>query len=233
MTASERVLEWIEAYIEKKQLGVGDGLPGEYNIMEETGAGRSSVREALTALKVLGIIRTRPKGGIQIIRDPVMLEFRHYFAHQYEDSALYGELMEFRAVMEWGLGSLAMVRIKDSTIQSLRQLLREVEEQDADEEDIIHAEIEFHRILTAGCGNRLAELFVHLYEPVFCSRSQSTAEALTHRPDYVKQWSAEHKVILDALETRDWVRFSKALKDHTQGYMRLPEAGDESGEVHC
>ena len=232
MTASERVLEWIEAYIAKKHLGVGDGLPSEYDIMAKTGAGRSSVREALSALKVLGIIRTRPKGGIQIIRDPVMLEFRHYFAHQYEDATLYEELMEFRAVMERGLGSLAMIRIKDSTIQSLRQLLQEVEEQDAEEEDIIHAEIKFHRILTAGCGNRLAELFVHLYEPVFCSRSQATSEALTHRSDYVKQWSAEHKVILDALETRDWARFSKALKDHTQVYMRLPQAEDER-EVHC
>ena len=230
MTASERVLKWIEAYIEKTRRGIGDGLPGEYEIMKETGVGRSSVREALTALKVLGIIRTRPKGGIQIVRDPVMLEFRHYFAHQYEDATLYEELMEFRAVMEWGLGSLAMVRIKDSTVQSLRRLLKEVEEQDADEEDIIHAEIKFHRILTTGCGNRLAELFVHLYEPVFCSRGQATAEALV-QPNYVKQWSAEHKAILDALETRDWERFSKALKDHTQGYMRLPE-GEDEGETH-
>ena len=231
MRASERVLEWLEAYIEKNRLGIGDGLPGEYDIMAKTGAGRSSVREALSALKVLGIIKTRPKGGIRIIRDPVMLEFRHYFADRYEDTARYEDVLEFRAAMDWGLGSLVMARIKDSTIKSLRRLLQEVEEQDADEEDIIHAEIKFHRILTTGCGNRLAELFVHLYEPFFCSRSQAATEAFARHPDYVKQWGVEHKGILDALESRDWARFSKALKDHTCGHMYLPVAADE-GEAH-
>lgn len=223
MTASERVLQWIEAYIEEKRLGVGDGLPGEYDIMMETGMGRSSVREALTALKVLGIIQSRRKGGIRIIRDPVMLELRHYFADQYDDTARYEDVLEFRAAMDWGMGPLAMVRIKDSTIQSLRQLLQEVEGRAVDAEDITRAEIEFHRVLTAGCGNRLAGIFVHLYEPLFHARSPGIADAFSRLPDYVKQWSAKHKNILDALEARDWARFSKALKAHTLGYMPWPE----------
>ncbi len=223
MTASERVLQWIEAYIEKKRLGVGDSLPGEYDIMEQTGMGRSSVREALTALKVLGIIQSRRKGGIRIIRDPVMLELRHYFADQYDDTARYKDVLEFRATMDWGLGPLAMVRIKDSTIQSLRQLLREVEEQAVDAEDITRAEIEFHRILTAGCGNRLAGVFVHLYEPIFHARSPGITDGFSRFPDYVELWSAKHRSLLDALESRDWTRFSKALKNHTLGYMPWPE----------
>ena len=82
MTASEQVLEWIEAYIRENRLGVGDALPREYDIMEKTGTGRGSVREALTTLKVLGIIQSKRKGGIRIIRDPVMLGLRHYFAKQ-------------------------------------------------------------------------------------------------------------------------------------------------------
>jgi len=223
MTASEQVLQWIEAYIARKRLGVGDGLPGEHDIMQETGMGRSSVREALTALKVLGIIQSRRKGGIRIIRDPVMLELRHYFADRYDDTARYEDVLEFRSTMDWGLGPLAMVRVKDSTIQSLRQLLQEVEEQAVGAEDITRAEIEFHRVLTVGCGNRLAGIFVHLYEPIFHSRSPGIADAFSRSPDFVKQWIAKHMTILDALESRDWARFSKELKDHTLGYMPWPE----------
>lgn len=223
MTAPERVLQWIEAYIEKKGLGVGDGLPGEYVIMMKTGMGRSSVREALTALKVLGIIQSRRRGGIRIIRDPVMLELRHYFADRYEDPDRYEDVLEFRAAMDWGLGPLAMVRIKESTIQSLRQVLQEVEAQAVDAEDVTRAEIEFHRILTVGCGNRLAGFFVHFYEPIFHARSPGIADAFSQSPDFVKQWSTKHKNILDALESRDWARFSKALKNHTLGYMPWPE----------
>jgi len=227
MTASERVLEWIEAYIEKNRLGIGDALPGEYDIMQKTGMGRSSVREALTALKVLGIIQSKRKGGIRIIRDPVMLELRHFFAKQYEDPELYEDVLEFRAAMDWGLGPLAMVRVKDSTIQSLRRLLQELEEQTVEAEDITRAEIEFHRILTVGCGNRLAGVFVHLYEPIFHSRSPGIAEAFSQSPDFVKQWVAKHQMILDALESRNWTLFSKALKEHTHGYMPWPEEEHE------
>ena len=225
MTASEQVLQWIEAYIAKKHLGVGDGLPGEYDIMEQTGMGRSSVREALTALKVLGIIQSRRKGGIRIIRDPVMLELRHYFSDQYDDTARYRDVLEFRAAMDWGLGPLAMVRIKDSTIQSLRQLLQETEERAVDAEDITRAEIEFHRVLTAGCGNRLAGVFVHLYEPIFHARTPVTADGFVHSSDFVKRWVEKHMTILDALESRDWAQFSNALKNHTLGYMPWPEEG--------
>ncbi|MFW5856510.1 MAG: FadR/GntR family transcriptional regulator, partial [Planctomycetota bacterium] len=75
-TAAGRVLAWIEARIDTDGLGVGDGLPREQEIAEAVGVGRSSVREALTTLKVLGIIEQRRKGGIRIVRDPVLLGLR-------------------------------------------------------------------------------------------------------------------------------------------------------------
>ena len=231
MRASERVLEWLEAYIKENRLGVGDALPGEHDLVEKTGAGRSSVREALSALKVLGIIQSKWKDGTRIIRDPVMLELRHYFADQYEDSSQYEDVLEFRAAMDWGFGSLALARVKDSTIHSLRQLLQEVEEQAVDAEDIALAEIGFHQILTVGCENRLAGIFVHLYEPIFRARSPVPTDDFSHSPDYIKQWVAEHKIILDALEARDSSRFLKAMKAHTHIYMRWPKGKEPAQDV--
>lgn len=219
-SASEQVLEWIEEYIEKNRLGVGDPLPGEHDLVAATGSGRSSVREALTALKVLGIIQSRKKGGITIIRDPVMLGLRHYFANQYEDTALYLEVLEFRAAMEWGLGPLTLSRIKKPTLQALRSLLKSVKPDAADAEGITQAEIEFHRILTSGCGNRLAALFVHLYEPIFRARCPVTAKGFIEKSDFAAEWLEEHTALVDALETGDTARFLKLLRKYTHGYMR-------------
>jgi len=220
MSASEQVLEWIEGYIEENRLGVGDSLPGEHDLVAATGMGRSSVREALTALKVLGIIQSRRKGGITIIRDPVMLGLRHYFADQYDDKNQYKDVLEFRAAMEWGLGPLTLSRMKKSTIQALRSLLKSVKPEAADAEEITHAEIEFHRILTAGCGNRLAGLFVHLYEPIFRARCPETTKGFIERSDFAAEWLKEHTALVDALESGNDDLFLTLLRKHTHGYMR-------------
>ena len=218
MTASEQVLQWIEAYIEDNRLRVGDALPREHDIMAETGMGRSSVREALTALKVLGIIQSRRKGGITIIRDPVMLEMRHYFSDKYDESSRYEEVLEFRAAMEWGLGPLMLSCVKKPTILALRDVLKTIEQKPGNADEITSAEIKFHRILTAGCGNRLAGLFVHLYDPIFRARSPAISES-AKRPGYAREWLAQHKALVDSLEAGDDALFLAYLQKHTHAYM--------------
>lgn len=57
------VLEQIRIFIHKNQLKAGDKLPSERELAETLGTGRSSVREALRALELLGIIETRHGEG--------------------------------------------------------------------------------------------------------------------------------------------------------------------------
>lgn len=220
MTVAEQVLNWIENYIEENRLGVGDALPGELDMVAETGFSRASVREALTALKVLGIIQTRRKGGIRIIRNPVTLGLRHYFADQYEDTGRYKDMMEFRAVMEWGLGPLALQRINKTTIKKLRRLVEGIEKkpEDVTVEDIIRAETEFHKTLTDGCKNKLAGLFVHIYEPVF--RSWWADNPVTPT-EHKKDWVERHGSMVDALDAGDDVYFTQLLRNHTFQYLGI------------
>ncbi len=220
-SAAEQALQWIEEHIAERQLTVGDALPAELEIAAATGVGRSSVREALTALKVLGIIQSKRKGGIRIVRDPVLLELRHYFDNDLDAAGRYADAMEFRAALEWGLGPLALARIKKKTIRQLRRLLREVAAQPSETVDVMASEIRFHWILTAGCGNRLAALFAHLYGPIFqdCREARPRPRSAVE----ITAWLEQHGEIVDALEAGDEQTFLKALKRHTHVYMRWPE----------
>ncbi|MFA5687983.1 MAG: FCD domain-containing protein [Kiritimatiellales bacterium] len=218
MKAADQVLNWIETYIEENHLGEGDSLPSEHTIMAESGAGRSSVRETLSALKILGIIQSRQKSGIRIIRNPITLGFRHYFSDQYDDPEQYDDMVEFRMAMEWGLGTLIFKHINAPTIKALQSLVQEVEMlSNATLEDITLAEIEFHRILITGCGNRLAGLFVHVYEPIF--RNWWTVKNFEQVDDYGKAWVQQHKGIVDALIQKNEKLFLKLLKKHTRPYL--------------
>src|SRR6478736_2937295 len=68
------VLEHIERDLLDARLGPGDRLPSERDLASELGVGRSSVREALRVLEVMGLIRTAtgsgPQSGAIVIATP-------------------------------------------------------------------------------------------------------------------------------------------------------------------
>ena len=57
------VLEELRAYIKDNHLLPGDKLPSERELADKLQAGRSSIREALRALELLGLIETRRGEG--------------------------------------------------------------------------------------------------------------------------------------------------------------------------
>lgn len=222
-SVASRVLLWLQGHIRKKKLGVGDALPSELDIADQVGVGRSSVREALSALKVLGIIESQRKGGIRIVRDPVLLELRSYFSSTFETKRQYKDALEFRAALEWGLGPLMLDRANPRTIQALRSEIKKVVDGATDWATIYTAEVCFHTALTASCGNRLATLFAHLYGPLFAVESKRGPT-----PADVQSWVEEHEVMVDTLEAGDEHRFLEALRSHTHGYMRFRANGEQA-----
>lgn len=59
----EGILLQLHEIIQEQNLRPGDKLPSERELSEQLGAGRSSVREALRALELLGLIETRRGEG--------------------------------------------------------------------------------------------------------------------------------------------------------------------------
>ncbi|MDY0405348.1 GntR family transcriptional regulator [Virgibacillus sp. 179-BFC.A HS] len=59
----QAVLKEIRTYIEEHHLQPGDKLPSERELAEKLDAGRSSIREALRAMELLGLIETRRGEG--------------------------------------------------------------------------------------------------------------------------------------------------------------------------
>ena len=214
--APARVLAWIERHIRANRLGEGDPLPGELAIAQATAAGRTTVREALVALKALGLIQSRRKGGIRIVRDPVLLELSPYFTQAITEPARRDEIMEFRAALEWGLVPLVLANAAESTIRALRSIIRDVAAAPPGRAELNVADARFHIAMTAGCGNRLATLLAHLYGPVF---RYHDGEAYT--PADIDGWVCEHESVVAALAARDEARFVEVMKRHMFPYMRL------------
>ena len=215
VTSTERVLEWIQHYIEERNLTPGASLPKELEIAQSVGVARSSVREALTALKALGIITSRKKGGIRIVREPVLLGMREYLTVKYNSKACFFDAMEFRAVLESGLAELIFRQISKKEVATLRKILDDLSAATGSAE-VWDAEKRFHTILTSASRNKLAQLLCALYQPVF-----DTIQDVENKPYTAQDWVQEHTPFVEALEKNDRDGFMAVVRNHTLPYVRL------------
>ncbi|MFW6149268.1 MAG: FadR/GntR family transcriptional regulator, partial [Atribacterota bacterium] len=114
-----KIVEQIRGLIKEGKLKPGDKLPPEQTLAEQFGTSRPSVREALSALEILGIIDSRGVRGNYIKNtdsSPSMYE-QTITELQEEESPF--ELLEARKSIEVEIASLAARKAKDSDIKAL------------------------------------------------------------------------------------------------------------------
>ena len=64
---SDQIIEDLVDRIARGELKAGDKLPPEPQLMEQYDVGRSSIREAVGALEILGLLSVRPGQGTRIV----------------------------------------------------------------------------------------------------------------------------------------------------------------------
>lgn len=94
------ILRQIRKIITDKQLSYGDKIPSERELAENLKVGRSSVREALRALELLGMIETRRGEGTYLkdFREHNLIELLGTFI--LEDSKAITDILEMNALLE-------------------------------------------------------------------------------------------------------------------------------------
>jgi GntR family transcriptional regulator, transcriptional repressor for pyruvate dehydrogenase complex len=101
-------------------LKTGDKLPSERELSEHLKVGRSSVREALRALELLGIIETRRGEGtfIRDFRGHQLVQLLSTFILQ--DEKAKRDVLETKILIEMDCLRLALHRIENKSIKTLR-----------------------------------------------------------------------------------------------------------------
>ena len=113
------ILNQIRKMIEIDGLKTGDKIPSERELSERLNVGRSSVREALRAIELLGIIETRRGEGtfIKEIGEHQLIDLLATFLLQ--DSKAKQDLVETKFWIEQMTLKIAFYRLTDSEIQQL------------------------------------------------------------------------------------------------------------------
>jgi len=150
----EQVIDQIRNMIDKGTLKKGDRLPSERKLVEQLQVSRASIREALRALEVIGLIECRQGEGSYIkasfqdnLFEPLSIMFMLEGSNQ-------EEIWELRKILEVEAAGLAAKRI---TLEQLKELKELTQSFINSENEDINAEIdkEFHYKIAECSGNIL------------------------------------------------------------------------------
>ena len=156
----------VELLLERK-LSVGDVIPKEIELAEALGVSRTVIREALTRLKMMGLIESKKKKG-SVITSPDLFGMMSKSMNPYIlDQETLKEIFEIRLVLEIGMADLLFHRITAEDIQELKKIV--ANEPPATQYHLfnIDHEVAFHGKLYEITNNKTLKKFQKMLLPVF------------------------------------------------------------------
>jgi DNA-binding FadR family transcriptional regulator len=199
----ERVAERLAADIRSGAFAPGERLPSERELARRLEVGRASVREAIAALQVQGVIDTRPGSGSFVAPDAA----ERMPAAELPHDASPSDVLEARALLEPAVARLAAERGRpDATAE---RLLDEMERA-ADPDDPAaragwnESDRLFHRQIAAMTGNPvLAGIADHVASLMDQPLWQRLRDDSIATPGRTTLHLAEHRMIYEAIAEGD------------------------------
>jgi len=215
----EEIVSQVRASIANGELQPGDRLPSERELAERFQVSRASIREALTALQVLGLLeRSRNGGGLSARGNHVWFTIAPLSSYLATRSHLV-EQIEVRRMIEPEMGRLAAERATDEDIARMEACLGEMAEDIAGGGIGSDADAAFHSAIAESTSN---ELLVQLIEVVGAAIREH--RELFQTAAGARQSLEEHRRILEAIRGRDGEAAYQSTREHIDSVRRLLEA---------
>jgi GntR family transcriptional repressor for pyruvate dehydrogenase complex len=189
---------------------VGERLPAERELATQFDVSRPTVREALIALEVQGLVEIRLGSGAYVRARSSSQQKPGFDVTAFEHT-------EARMLIEGEVAALAATQINSEEIQELERLLHAIEiDQPSRREE---ADRQFH-LAIARASRNLA--LVHAVESLWATRQSSPACALLlekARSADVKPVIEERRAIVEALRAQDPIAARTAMRNHLNAVL--------------
>lgn len=204
-----KVAEQLSKLVHDGTIKPGERFPAERDLAEKLGVSRPTIREAMIALELSGIIEIRTGSGIYVTKKKPTL-----------DSADKGvgpfEILEIRYILESEACALAATRITDEQIAQLKEVLREMEEEEKQEDASEKADWKFHTIIAEAAQNSAIYSVVNWLWELRNQSALSTAFLERIRKEGIHPSINDHRRIVEALEKRNPEKARMAMKVHIE-----------------
>lgn len=206
-----QIADQIRGAVVAGEFATGARLPAERDLARQLGVSRPSLREALIALEVEGVVEVRTGSGIYVLRKP-----RHKTSAPPPESTEWGplQLMRARELVEGEVAALAARHAKKADLDAMERALQTMREEVADGRGPREGDEAFHNAIAQACGNEVLRDTVRQYEQA------RYAPIFTRLGGYFEtrsSWNAalrEHAAVLQAIRSRDADAARLAMHHH-------------------
>ena len=212
----EIVASHILEQIGNGELQPGQKLPSVVDLAAAYGVGRSTIREAISALKAMGWLDVRHGGGTFVCAE-LPGRASSGASDLFRDAESVLELLEVRKALETEAAALAAERRTEADLERMQGILLRMEQVlvDEDTSEGEQADVQFHTAIATASGNSLLlqlmdSLSLRLSESIRRTRElwfyeeKATAERLLE----------EHRSIYKAIEGRDKTAAAALIAAH-------------------
>ena len=213
------VIDQVLSSIQDGTLEAGARLPSEAKLAELTGVGRTSVREALAALRLMGVVETRVGNGTYVRPAEDRLAVTDSITEAIASSEEATQLLEARAAFEYGVMPLAVARWSKDKAARIIALLEEMAGCASDEcyEDYIRLHRLFHLTLAQATDNPIVVETERSFLDVMDHEGWKNMERqfyLPNRGEYLKESVDEHRAIIQAISDGKGQEASELMHAH-------------------
>ena len=229
----DQVAELIKSWINDGKVRPGVRLNKEAELQDLFKVSRGSMREALKALEVQGLVSlsTGPDGGATITRVPLARAFQSLQNYLFFESISLEDIYGVRRVLEPLLAAGAVEHLTDADLEALERSVEVCEPFVASHEHALdqrHEDIHFHDVLAAAnpnaflrCVCQIINQMLHSLVIVAGNVTQQEYQA------FGRTTVAAHRAILDAARRRDASAVEQLMAVH------MEEAEAQLRKVHA
>lgn len=222
----ERLAQALAGAIARGDYPVGQRLPSERDLAQRFNVSRATVREAMIALELDGVVDVRTGSGV-------------YVTHATPPGGALGardvgpfELLEARRAIESEVCATAAARISDQQLTQLTVLIAEMRSENEHDVELSEAaDRRFHELIASATENSSMLAVVQMLWDTRTRSPQSASMDAKVRAVGIKPHIDEHTAIVKALERRDPEAARSAMRKHLTHVLATTLRATETEEL--
>ena len=221
----EQIIHEIKVLIDSGHLKPGSRLPPERELAQKLGVSRPSVREALGALSLLGVVENRSGAGtflsdgkIQWPNEPFQILFCIN-----KNSLL--EIFEARSALEGKAASLAAQRRSQDDLNVMEETLKGMRENLDNATEYNRYENDFHLSVIDASGNQVIALLMQKLYALLKDAKEQFNEMGNPIEAYRSQDLKNHEIIYECIKAGNTDESSKAIIEHLHDFEKRLSSG--------
>jgi len=222
VTLVDQVEDKLLNYFKSQGLTPGDPIPTLAELTDTLGVGTSVVREAVSRLRMLGLIESRPHRGMVLREPPIFSGLKRVIEPHILGEEVMLNLLGFRVALEIGMADSIFKNINEKHIEELEDILERGNGNQFSQYSAEH-DYEFHKKLYEITGNSIIIEFQEIIYPIFAFLREKYNDNILkiNKEDKKTGKLITHRDLVDSLKNGDRKAFFQGMADQFRAYSEL------------